>query len=80
MKTRYYKNRRHNKEIIGNILDFIGVIEEHIKVTLNYHLVFTGYIPPYILQELDNVQDICNKIATVLDSFFVAKYSTQTNF
>ena len=50
------------------------------KGTLHYHLVFISSISPYVLQELANVQEICNKIAIALDSFFTAKYSTQTNF
>ena len=37
-KTYYYKNRKYNKGIIGNILAFIGVIEDHMKGTLHFHL------------------------------------------
>ena len=46
------------------------------KGKLHYHLVFIGSISPCVLQELANVQEISNKIATALDSFFTAKYST----
>ena len=79
-KTRYYKNRRFKKGIIGNTLAFIGVVEDHVKGTLHFHLIFFGSISPYVLQELSNVQHICNKVATALDYFYTAKYSTQTNF
>ena len=79
-KTRYYKNRKYNKGIIGNILAFVGVIEDHMKGTLHFHLVLIGSISPYVLQELANIQDICDKVATTLDSFYTAKYTTQTNF
>ena len=50
------------------------------KGTLHFHLVLIGSISPYVLQELANIQDICNKVATTLDSFYTAKYTTQTNF
>ena len=48
-KTHYYKNRKNNKGIIGNILAFISVIEDYMKGTLHFHLVFIGSISPYIL-------------------------------
>ena len=41
-KTRYYRNRRFKKGIIGNTLTFIGVIEDHVKGTLHFHLIFLG--------------------------------------
>ena len=51
------------------------------KGTLHSHLVFIGSIYPYILQELANVKkNIYNKVEIILDSFFIAKYTTQTNF
>ena len=50
------------------------------KGTLQFHLVLIGSISPYVLQELANIQDICNKVATILDSFYISNYKTQTNF
>ena len=48
---------------------------------VNYtFILFFGSISPYVIQELSNVQHICNKVAIALDSFYTAKYSTKTNF
>ena len=48
--------------------------------TLHFHLVLIGSISLYVLQELANIQDICDKVVTTLDLFYKAKYTTQTNF
>lgn len=52
------------------------MIEEHMKGTIHFHLIFISSISPYVLQELANVQEICNKVGTTLYSFFTEKYLT----
>lgn len=64
-----FKNRKHNKGIIQNILDFIGIVKYHIKGTLHFHLVFIRSIHLYFLEELDHIKEIYNKFATILDYF-----------
>ena len=49
-KTHYYKKCKYKKGIIGNTLSFIGVVEDHVKGTLHFHIIFFGSISPYILQ------------------------------
>ncbi|KAL3931624.1 MAG: hypothetical protein SGBAC_011222 [Bacillariaceae sp.] len=77
-KTQYYKNV--GKGIFGHTLAYAGVVEDHVKGTLHFHIVMLGSISPYVLQELASVQRVCNKVAEALDFFYQAKFSPQTNF
>ena len=76
-KTEYFKNR---KGIIGHLLALAGVCEDHTRGTLHFHIILFGSISAYVLHEMAGVADICKKVAEVLDSFYQAKFSTQTNF
>ena len=76
-KTQYYKHRQ--KSIIGRILSFVGVVEDHMKGTLHFHFIFFGSISSYVLQELSQLQDVCDVASEALDSFITAKFSKKTN-
>ena len=50
------------------------------KGTLHFHLFLISSISPYVLHDLANIQDICDEVAIILDSFYTVKYKIQTNF
>jgi hypothetical protein len=74
--TRYYK---HNKGIFGHPLAYLAVVEDHAKGTLHYHLIFFGGLPPYVLQSFAGIQDLCDTIASVLDSMYRATLPRKTH-
>ena len=66
-RTRYYKTR---KGILGHALAYIGVVEDHAKGTLHYHLLFFGGLSPYLLQRFAGMKNICGAISEVLDTMY----------
>lgn len=66
-KTGYY---RANKGVLGHTLAYIGVVEDHAKGTLHYHLLFFGGLSPYLLQRFAQLPNICNAISSTLDSMY----------
>jgi hypothetical protein len=57
-----------NKGILGYCFTIIGVMEEHAKGTLHFHLIIWAGISPYALQELAGIPELCVAIARVLDT------------
>ena len=72
--TRFWKQQ---KGIFGHVLSYAGVVEDHVKGTLHFHLILFGSITSYVLQELSKVNEICTKIAEALDTIYSAKFSTK---
>jgi hypothetical protein len=66
-KTRYYKL---NKGLLGSCQAYIGVVEDHAKGTLHYHLLFFGGLSPFLLQRFSSLPDICIKISEALDTMY----------
>jgi hypothetical protein len=73
-KVRYFKS--NGKGICGFTLAFNGTVEDHTKGTLHYHLIIYGSLPPYILQRLANLEEICNSVSKALDTMFRAQLPT----
>ena len=73
-KVRYFKS--NGKGICGFTLAFNGTVEDHTKGTLHYHLIIYGSLPPYILQRLANLEEICNSVSKALDTIFRAQLPT----
>ena len=67
-KSIYYKLRTLG--VLGMLLAIYATIEDHKKGTLHIHLIGWGGIDPHILQELANIQDICNTLSEVLDELY----------
>ncbi|CAJ1937001.1 unnamed protein product, partial [Cylindrotheca closterium] len=76
-KSRYWNTK---KGIFGHILSFAGVVEDHAKGTLHFHIILFGSVTSYVLQELGNVAGICKKVQEVLDAIYKAKFTATTNF
>ena len=70
-KTRYFKAR--GKGVFGHTLAYFGMIEDHQKGTLHYHILLYGSLSPYLLHRFANIPQICDKISMALDSMFKAK-------
>jgi hypothetical protein len=66
-KTTYFKL---NKGIFGSCLAYIGVVEDHAKGTLHYHILFFGGLSPFLLQRFSTLPDICAKIGAALDTMY----------
>ena len=59
-----------NKGVLGHCLAIIGVMEDHAKGTLHFHLVFYGGLPPFVLQQYGCLEEIREAICRVLDTQF----------
>jgi hypothetical protein len=66
-KTQYYKTK---KGIFGHTFAVAGVMEAHEKGTLHWHFTIYAGLSPYILQCFAHLQDICDKISSVLDGMY----------
>jgi hypothetical protein len=66
-KTIYYKSR---KGILGHPMSILGVIEDHAKGTVHFHVLFFGGVSPYVLQRFAGLQEICHAISTTLDTMY----------
>jgi hypothetical protein len=66
-KTVYYKSK---KGIFGHALAAIGVIEDHAKGTVHFHLLLYGGLSPYVLQKFASFDRVCKSITQCLDSMY----------
>jgi len=66
-KTRYFKS---SKGIFGCPMALIGVIEDHARGTVHFHLLFFGGLTPYLLQRFSSLGPVCEKISEVLDTMY----------
>jgi hypothetical protein len=66
-KTTYY---RAKKGIFGHTLSIIGIVKDHAKGTLHFHLLFFGGLSPYVLQRFAGLPDVCTSISRALDSMY----------
>ena len=75
-RTRYFKVY---KGVVGHVLAYIGVVEDHAKGTIHYHLIFFGGLPPYVLQRFACMPEISKAIAKVLNTMYRAKLPDDCN-
>ena len=73
-KTRYFRFRM--KGVMGYTLAFYGVVEDHQRGTLHFHLVIYGGLPPEVLQRYCHLPEIVKSIQATLDSMFHARGET----
>jgi hypothetical protein len=66
-KTRFFKS---SKGIFGYPMCLIGVIEDHAKGTVHFHLLLYGGLTPYLLQRFSSMSAVCKKISEVLDTMY----------
>ena len=64
-KTTYYRNV---KGINGYTLAVIGVVEDHQKGTIHFHLLVYAGLSAYVLQRFAFLGEVSSAIAEVLDS------------
>jgi hypothetical protein len=67
-----------NKGVLGYTQALVGVMEEHARATLHYHIVFFGGLTPFVLQEFAAVPDICAAIVRVIDSQYQSTLPPRT--
>jgi hypothetical protein len=73
-KTLYYKSR---KGILGHPISIIGVIEDHAKGTIHFHILFFGGVSPYVLQRFAGMEDVCREISKTLDTMYCSALPTE---
>ena len=61
--------------MIGHALGYIGVVEDHAKGTLHYHLLIMGGLTPHLLQWFITTREVCQQIKKVLgvDSIYLSE-------
>jgi hypothetical protein len=64
-KTNFFKS---SKGVFGYPMCLIGVIEDHAKGTVHFHLLLYGSLTPYLLQRFSSMGTVCEKISEVLDT------------
>ena len=69
-KTKYFQE---TKGVIGHALGYIGVVEDHAKGTLHYHLLIMGGLTPHLLQRFITTREVCQQIEKVLDSTYLSE-------
>ena len=69
-KTKYFQE---TKGVIGHALGYIGVVEDHAKGTLHYHLLIMGGLTPHLLQQFITTREVCQQIEKVLDSIYLSE-------
>lgn len=67
-----------NKGILGHAQAVVGVLEDHAKGTLHFHLVFLGGLSPGALKEFAAIPDLCAGLVSVLDSQYKSQYPQDT--
>ena len=75
--TRYFKV---NKGVNGHCQAILGVVEDHAKGTLHYHLLFFGGLSPYLLQRFCRMETVCKQIASVLDHMYRSHIPAEEHF
>ena len=63
-----------NKGILGHAQAIIGVMEDHARGTLHFHLIFIGGLSPHVLKEYAMIPELCAAIASVLDSQYKSHF------
>jgi hypothetical protein len=66
-KTRFFKM---SKGIFGYPMCMVGVIEDHARGTVHFHLLFYGGLTPYLLQRFASMSTVYEKISEVLDTMY----------
>ena len=56
-------------------MSLIGVIEDHAKGMVHFHLIFFGGLTPYLLQRFSSMGAMCKKISEVLDTMYCSSLS-----
>ena len=56
--------------MFGYPMCMIGVIKDHARGTVHFHLLFYGGLTPYRLQRFSSIGSVCEKISEVLDSMY----------
>ena len=69
-KTKYFQE---TKGVIGHALGYIGVMENHTKGTLHYHLLMMGGLTPHLLKRFITTREVCQQIKKVLDSIYLSE-------
>ena len=69
-KTKYFQE---TKGAIGHALGYIGVVEDHAKGTLHYHLLIMAGLTPHLLQQFITTREVCQQIEKVLDSIYLSE-------
>jgi len=75
-KTRWYKVE---KGVFGNTLAFIGVVEDHAKGTLHYHILVFGGVTPYVLQRFVYIEELNKVLAETLDTMYQSSLPTNVH-
>ena len=70
---------KHSKGIFGHNLGFIGVVEDHQKGTLHYHLLLYGGLSPYVLQRFVHIKRITDEIARTIDTMYRSKLPAEVH-
>lgn len=65
--TRYYKTR---KGVFGHTIAYIGVVEDHAKGTLHYHILIWAGLTPYALQRFVHITAISEAIKKVINAMY----------
>ena len=73
-KTVYYKSR---KGILGYPMSILGVIEDHAKGTVHFHVLFFGGVSPYVMQRFAGMEEICQAISATLDTMYCSSISSE---
>ena len=58
--------------LLGTCLSYVGVVEDHQRGTLHYHLLFFGGLDPFVLQQFAFFPSLCDAISNVLDKTYKA--------
>ena len=69
-KTKFFQETRG---VIGHALGYIGVVEDHARGTLHYHLLIMGGLTPHLLQWFITTKEVCQQIEKVLDSIYLSE-------
>ena len=77
-KTRYNRHH-HTKGLLGHLLSYFGVVEDHVKGTIHFHLILYGSIPPRLLQKFACLEKVSAALSVVLNSMYKAKLAPATH-
>jgi hypothetical protein len=74
-RTQYFEDCC--KGILGHMIAWYLVNEDHSKGTLHSHLIGWGGLPPRVLQMAGGIQNLCDAVSKMLDSQYVARLEPQ---
>jgi len=66
-----------NKGILGYCRAMIGVMEDHARGTLHFHIIFIGGLSPFALQYYASNARLCAAMSKVIDSQHTAEFPAQ---